>query len=179
MRMRVLPPLAALVLGAATAFLVACGGSDGRIPADDASQLTNALNQISTDFDAGRCQAAEAAVTKAQGELVDLPTSVDQKLRDRLESGIRNLRDRIPATCGKSQTQTQQQTTTQQTTTQDTQTDTNTDTTGTDTTGTDTTGTDTTGTGTDTTGTGTDTTGTGGTTTGTDTGTGGAGVTTP
>jgi hypothetical protein len=177
--MRVLPPLAALVLGAATAFLVACGGSDGRIPADDASQLTNALNQISSDFDAGRCQAAEAAVAKAQGELVDLPTSVDQKLRDRLESGIRNLRDRIPATCSASQTQTQQQTTTQQTTTQDTQTDTNGDTTGTDTTGTDTTGTDTTGTGTDTTGTGTSSTGTSSTSTGTDGGTSTTGGTSP
>ena len=45
MRMRVLPSLAALVLGAATALLVACG-SDGRIPASDASSLTSALNQI-------------------------------------------------------------------------------------------------------------------------------------
>jgi hypothetical protein len=170
--MRVLPPLAALVLGAATAFLVACGGNDGRIPADNASQLTNALNQVSSDFDAGRCQAAEAAVTKAQGELVDLPTSVDQKLRNRLEAGIRNLRNRVPATCKAAQTQTQQQTTTQQTTTQQT-------TTQTDTTGTDTTGTDTTGTGTDTTGTGTDTTGTGIDTTGTNGGTSTTGGTSP
>jgi hypothetical protein len=180
MRMRVLPPLAALVLGAATAFLVACGGSDGRIPAGDASRLTSALNQISVDFDAGRCQAAEAAVTKAQGEVVDLPTSVDQKLRDRLESGIRNLRNRIPATCNASQTQTQQQTTTQQTTTQDTQTDENT--TSTEQTGTDTTGTDTTGTGTDTTGTDTTTTGTtstGTTGTGTDGGTSSTGGASP
>ena len=46
MKMRVLPPLAALLLGAATALLVACGGGDGRIPAGDASSLTSALNQI-------------------------------------------------------------------------------------------------------------------------------------
>ena len=35
MRLRLLPALAALVLGAATALLVACGG-DGRIPSGDA-----------------------------------------------------------------------------------------------------------------------------------------------
>ncbi len=179
MRMRVLPPLAALALGVATAFLVACGGSDGRIPAGDASRLTSALNRISVAFDAGHCQAAEAAVTRAQSDLVDLPTSVDAKLRERLQAGIRNLRDRIPATCKASQTQTQQQTTTQQTTTQDTQTDkntTSTDQTATDTTGTDTTGTDTTGTNTTTTG----TTSTGTTSTGTtDGGTSSTGGTSP
>ena len=91
MRMRVLPALAALVLGAATAVLVACGG-DGRIPAGDASSLKSALNQISADYRAGHCAAAaQRAVAKAQNELLDLPDSVDAKLRDRLQSGISNL----------------------------------------------------------------------------------------
>jgi len=173
-RMRVLPPLAALVLGAATAVLVACGGGDGRIPAGDASSLTSALNQISSDFRAGHCEAAQRAVAKAQNELLALPDTVDARLRERLQSGIRNLAERVPATCDQAQTQTQSQTTsTQDTTTSETTT--------TDTTGTDTTGTDTTGTGTDTTGAGTSTTPTS-TTPGTDTGTGGTtvgGVTTP
>jgi hypothetical protein len=165
MRMRVLPMLAALAMGAATAFLVACG-SDGRIPAGDASSLNNALSQISTDYRAGRCEAAERAVAKAQNEVLDLPDSVDAKLRDRLQSGISNLGKRVPATCDEQQTQTQEteppttstDTTTTETTTTDTDTDTDTDTTGTDT-------------GTTDTGTGTGTTNTG--TTGTDTGTGG------
>lgn len=177
MRMRVLPPLAALVLGAATALLVACGGGDGRIPAGDASSLTSALNQISSDYRAGHCEAAQRAVAKAQNELLALPDTVDARLRERLQSGIRHLAERVPATCDQAQTQTQTQT---DTSTQDT---TTTATTTTDTTGTDTTGTDTTGTGTDTTGTGTNTTTTGTSTTpGTDTGTGGTsvgGVTTP
>jgi hypothetical protein len=177
-RMRVLPPLAALVLGAATALLVACGGGDGRIPARDASSLTSALNQISSDYRAGHCEAAQRAVAKAQNELLALPDTVDARLRERLQSGIRHLAERVPATCDQTQTQTQTQT---DTSTQDT---TTTETTTTDTTGTDTTGTDTTGTGTDTTGTGTNTTTTGTSTTpGTDTGTGGGtsvgGVTTP
>jgi hypothetical protein len=177
MRMRVLPPLAALVLGAATAVLVACGGGDGRIPAGDASSLTSALNQISSDYRAGHCQAAQRAVAKAQNELLALPDTVDARLRERLQSGIRHLAERVPATCDQAQTQTQTQT---DTSTQDT---TTTETTTTDTTGTDTTGTDTTGTGTGTTGTGTSTTPTNtNTTPGTDTGTGGTsvgGVTTP
>jgi len=173
MRMRVLPMLAALAMGAVTAVLVACGG-DGRIPAGDASSLESALRQISTDYRAGRCEAAERAVAKAQNEVLDLPSSVDAKLRDRLQAGISNLGKRVPATCDEQQTQTQEtappttstdKTTTDETTTTDTDTDTDTDTTGTDT---DTTGTDTGTTGTDTSTTPTDTG-----TTGTDTGTGG------
>jgi hypothetical protein len=170
--MRVLPMLAALLMGAATAVLVACG-SDGRIPSGDASSLDSALSQISTDFRQGRCEAAQRAVARAQNQVLELPDSVDAKLRDRLQSGISNLRKRVPATCDEQQTQTQETapptTSTDKTTTETTTTDTETDT-GTDTTGT---GTDTTGTDTGTTGTDTGTTGTDTGTTGTDTGTGG------
>ena len=171
MTVRLLPALAALVLGAATAVLVACGG-DGRIPAGDASSLKNALNQVSADYRAGHCTAAAQAVAKAQNELLALPDSVNAKLRDRLQSGISNLRKRVPATCEQAQTQTPTQT---DTTTTDTTT-TETTTTDTGTTGTDTGTTDTGTTGTDTGTTGTGTTGTDTTTTGTDTGTGGTSV---
>jgi hypothetical protein len=181
MTMRVLPMLAALVMGAATAVLVACG-DDGRIPSSDASSLESALRQISTDYRAGRCEAAERAVAKAQNEVLDLPNSVDAKLRDRLQAGISNLGKRVPATCDEQQTQTQETappTTSTDTTTTDETTTTDTDTTDTDT---DTTGTETDTTGTDTTGTETSTTPTNTGTTGTDTGTGGTppgGETTP
>jgi hypothetical protein len=175
MRRRLLPALAALVLGAATAVLVACGG-DGRIPASDASSLKSALSRIESDYRAGHCDAAAQDVVKAQNALLELPASINADLRNRLQAGIGNLAKQVPKTCDQAQTQTQQtqpDTTTTDTTTTDT---TTTDTTTTDTTGTDTTGTDTTATDT----TGTDTTGTA--TTGTDTGTGGTpsgGGTTP
>jgi hypothetical protein len=173
--MRLLPPLAALLLGAATAFLVACG-DDNLIPASDASRVQNALNEVEADYRAGKCQAAEAAVARAKGALLNLPDSVDSRLRDRLSSGVAKLAEEVPATCGGSQTQTQQ-TQTQETQTDTTTTNTDTTTTDTGTTGTDTgtTGTDTgtTGTDTGTTGTTTGETTTGGTTTG-DGGTGGA-----
>jgi hypothetical protein len=174
--MRVLPPLAALVLGAATAFLVACGGSDGRIPASDASSLTSALNQISSDYRAGHCVAAQRAVAKAQNAVLALPDTVDARLRQRLQSGIQNLAAKVPATCSQTQTQTQETQTDTGTTATGT---TDTGTTDTSTTDTGTTGTDT---GTPTTPAGTTGTSSTGTTTGTDTGTGGAsvgGVTTP
>ena len=171
MRIRVVPSFAALVLGAATALLVACGG-DGRIPSSDASSLKSALNRIESDYRAGRCDAAQKDVAKAQNELLNLPDSVNTDLRDRLQSGIRNLGERVPATCGQAQTETQEtqpETTTDTPTTESTESETTTSETTTTDTGTDTGGTDTTGTGT-----GTDTSGTTtGTGTGTDTGTGG------
>src|SRR3954463_1828225 len=138
--MRVLPPLAALLLGAATALLVACGGGDGRIPASNASSLTSALSQISSDYRAGHCVAAQRAVAKAQNAVLALPDTVDARLRRRLQSGIQNLAAKVPATCSQAQTQTQQTQT--DTTTNDT-TSTPTTGTGTGTAPTDTTGTDT------------------------------------
>ena len=161
MSMRLLPQVAALLLGVATAFLVACG-NDNLIPASDASRVQNALNEVEADYRAGKCQAAEQAVARAKGALLNLPDSVDSRLRDRLSSGLAKLGEEVPATCGQSQTQTQET----QTQTQETQTDTQSTDTETDT---GTTDTGTTGTDTGTTGTGTGTTGTG--TTGTNTGT--------
>jgi hypothetical protein len=174
-RMRVLPPLAALLLGAATALLVACGGGDGRIPASNASSLTSALSQISSDYRAGRCESAQRDVAKAQNAVLALPDTVDARLRRRLQSGIQNLAAKVPATCSQAQTQTQQT----QTDTGTTDTGIDTGTTDTGTTDTGTTGTDT---GTPTAPTGTTPTSTTGTTPGTDTGTGGTtvgGVTIP
>jgi len=170
MRMRLLPQLAALLLGAATAFLVACG-DDNLIPPSDASRVQNALNDVQADYRAGKCQAAEQAVARAKGALLNLPDSVDSRLRDRLASGVAKLGEEVPATCGQAQTQTQET----QTQTQETQTDTESTDTGTTGTDTGTTGTDTgtTGTGTTGTDTGTTSTGTTGTGTTTDDGTGG------
>ncbi|HEY7599541.1 MAG TPA: hypothetical protein VH741_06415 [Candidatus Limnocylindrales bacterium] len=140
--MRVLPLLAAFVLGAGSAFLVACGGSDNLIPSGDASSIENALSQVSSDFDSGRCSAAQDAVTKLHSALLNLPDSVDSRLRTRLRQGVNNLDTRVRQTCTAAQTQTQQ-TQTQQTNTSTGTTDTGT--TGTQTTTGTTTGTDTTG----------------------------------
>jgi hypothetical protein len=162
MRMRLLPQLAALLLGAATAFLVACG-DDNLIPASDASRVQNALDEVQADFRAGNCQGAEQAVARAKGALLNLPDSVDSRLRDRLRSGVAKLAEEVPATCGQSQTQTQET----QTQTQETQTDTESTDTDTETETTESTETETEPT--ESTGTTTGETTTGGTTTGDDT----------
>jgi hypothetical protein len=164
MRMRLLPQLAALLLGAATAFLVACG-DDNLIPASDASRVQNALDEVQADFRAGNCQGAEQAVARAKGALLNLPDSVDSRLRDRLRSGVAKLAEEVPATCGQSQTQTQETQT--QTQTQETQTDTESTDTDTETETTESTETETEPT--ESTGTTTGETTTGGTTTGDDT----------
>jgi hypothetical protein len=138
MRMRVLPSLAALLLGVAVAFLVACG-DDGRIPASDASRVQNALEEVEADFRAGNCEGAEEAVARAKGALLNLPDSVDSRLRDRLASGVARLGERVPATCGQAQTQTQETQPEQPTQTETTQTETTaTETTQTETTATET-----------------------------------------
>jgi lysozyme family protein len=173
MRMRLLPSLVALILGAATAFLVACGG-DGQIPASDASRVDNALDEVAANFRAGNCQAAEQAVARARGALLNLPDSVDSRLRARLRSGVANLSERVPATCGQAQTQTQET----QTQTQETQPTESTQTETTDTSTTDTSTTDTRTQPTESTGTTTGGTTTGGTT-GTSTGTSPGGATSP
>jgi hypothetical protein len=167
--MRLLPQLAALLLGAAAAYLVACGGDDNLIPPSDASRVENALNEVAADYRAGRCQAAEAALAKARGALLNLPSSVDARLRDRLRAGIANLGERVPATCGQTQTQQPEtQTETQETQTETQTTDTETTDTETETTQTETQPTESTGTTTG--GTTTGGTTTGGTTTGDTTG---------
>jgi hypothetical protein len=184
MRMRALHLLVAAALGVAVALLVACGSSgSGKIPSADATRLDRALNRVAADTRAGNCDAAEAAVVRAQGVALNLPDSVDRQLRARVRAGIANLGDRVPIQCQQAQTgetTTQQQPTQTQTPPADTQTTDTTDTTGTSTTDTSTTDTSTTSTSTtDTapttsTGTGTTTTGATNTTPPSNGGTGGA-----
>ncbi len=142
MRMRVLPLLLALLLGGATAFVVSCGSDrSGLIPASDAGTLTSALDQVASATKAGECVRAGQALSRAQGAVIRLPSSVDPRLKTRLQSGIDNLRKRVPVDCQQT-TSTEAPTTTQA---PDTQTETTqTETTQTETTQTETAPTDTT-----------------------------------
>ncbi len=135
MRMRVLPLLVALLLGGATAFVVACGGDRSHlIPAGNASDLTSALDQVAAATRSGDCAAAGQALTRAHGAFVRLPSTVDRRLRSRLNSGLKNLDERVPVDCKKATsteapptvTQAPPQTQTTQTETQTTQTETTT-----------------------------------------------------
>jgi hypothetical protein len=168
---RVLPLLAALLLGAGASVLAACGeGPSSGIPATNADALNRDLDAVQQAVADGRCERAQAALTRVRGQILNLPSSTSDRLVARLQQGADNLEQRIPSDCEATATTTQTDTTPTQTTTTDTtptQT-TPTQTTTTDTTPTQTTTTDTTPTQT----TPTTPTTTGGTGTGTGTGNG-------
>jgi hypothetical protein len=143
---RLLPLLAALLLGAGASVLAACGaGPRSGIPASNAGALTQDLDAVAQAVADGRCQTAEAALTRVRGEILNLPPSTSARLTARLRQGADNLDQRIPVDCAKNQTTTTDTTTTQAPTTDTTPTQTTpTQTTTTQTTTTDTTPTQTT-----------------------------------
>ena len=106
--------LALTVSALAVALLSACGTSSGRLPAGRASAMQAELDQVAAGVRSGNCTGAEQALSRVQGELLNLPRSTDAELRQRLQEGVDNLRARVPAACqqarGQSTTETQTQT---------------------------------------------------------------------
>ena len=90
---------AALVVLAAGP-LAACGSSGDLIPAPRAADLDARLDAVKTAVDNGDCTAAQQAVAQARGDVLNLPSSVDAALRDRLQEGVDNLAELVPAQCG-------------------------------------------------------------------------------
>jgi hypothetical protein len=129
---RTFPLLAALLLGAACAVLVACGGSGSTkdlIPADQASQMIDQLDTIQNAVDRGRCSGVDNEVVTLQGQINDLSNRVDASLKRRLQEGVNNLADIAPDECfarrdRQQTTATTPTTATQTTTTQTTTTET-------------------------------------------------------
>jgi len=125
---RALPFLLALVLGVAAAALVACGssGSSRRqfIPDRSAQRMSDALDDVRSAVDDGDCTEAQQALARARGVLVNLPSSVSDRLVAQLRQGLDNLRVIAPKECAenraKSQTQSTTETTTSETTTTET-----------------------------------------------------------
>jgi len=119
-----LPYLLALVLGASTAVLAACGSgssSDRKqfIPQRSADRLSSALSDVQSAVDDGNCDDAARAIVRARSVLVNLPSAVSDRLVARLRQGIDNLEKVAPNECKQNQATTQE-TTTQETTTQQT-----------------------------------------------------------
>jgi cell division septation protein DedD len=117
---RALPFLLALVLGVAAAALVACGssGSSRRqfIPDRSAQRMSDALDDVRSAVDDGDCTEAAQALARARGVLVNLPSSVSDRLVSRLRQGLDNLQEVAPDECAKHRTQSQTTTTTETTT---------------------------------------------------------------
>jgi cell division septation protein DedD len=125
---RALPFLLALVLGVAAAALVACGssGSSRRqfIPDRSAQRMSDALDDVRSAVDDGDCTTAAEALARARGVLVNLPSSVSDRLVAQLREGLDNLRVVAPRECAENRAKSQTQTTTETTTPEATTTET-------------------------------------------------------
>jgi len=94
--------LLAIVLGAATALLVSCGGSsDKLIPVADAGPLQTDFEAVAQEAESGdgSCSLTEAAIAKTEQDFHALPSKLDAGLRATLRQGIENLRSRALVLC--------------------------------------------------------------------------------
>jgi hypothetical protein len=92
--------LVALLLGALSAFAVACGQeTEGLISANRASEMQDHLDAIDRQVAAGQCDAVDGRLAALRREINDLPGSVDRDLRLRLREGLETLERQAPEEC--------------------------------------------------------------------------------
>ncbi|MGI8803565.1 MAG: hypothetical protein ACR2KV_15610 [Solirubrobacteraceae bacterium] len=95
-----LPLVLAGALGVGAALLVACGASStALIPAGNAGQLKSDFGAVAG---ASCGQALTDAVAQTRSDLAALPATLDARLRQSLENGVRTLTTRAPAQCTQS-----------------------------------------------------------------------------
>jgi len=100
--------LLAGLLGGATALLVSCGSSSGKlIPLANARPLQSDFELVAQAAEAGDgdCSATQTAIAKTEQDFNALPSTVDTGLRDTLRQGIDNLRARALTLCTQPPTQ--------------------------------------------------------------------------
>jgi hypothetical protein len=137
--------IVAAVLGVLCATLVACGDRSRLIPSGDAGRLQGDLDNLQSRVQSGDCDQISDALQQLNDDLAQLPTTVDIRLRNRIQEGAAALVNQAPEACREAQaTETTTTETTDTTDTETTDTETETETTPTDTAPTDTTPTDTT-----------------------------------
>jgi hypothetical protein len=124
------PHLVALACGALAAFAVGCGDRSHLIPASRADDLVQQLSSLRERIDSGRCDGLDARVKTFHDDATNLSSSVDSRLRRRINDGVAALqkaadRDCQAAADAKTRTETQPtDTTTTETDTTQTQTET-------------------------------------------------------
>jgi hypothetical protein len=113
--------LAALV-AAASAVLLGCGGDNGpapSIPAANAQILENKIAEVNANVQVGSCLVAASKTDELLADINDLPSGVNQDVRNALENGANNLKLLLndPAQCQpRSETTTSTPSTTESTT---------------------------------------------------------------
>jgi hypothetical protein len=73
-------------LGFSVAFVAGCGSGAGLLSGNQASALQNQLQQISSALSAGRCGAVRSGTQSLASQVASLPTTVNEKLRQALDS---------------------------------------------------------------------------------------------
>lgn len=79
--------------GFAVSLLAACGGHGGLLTGDQATQLNNQLDQVSSAVSARDCAAASSAAKSLETEVLGLPSSVDATLRSDLSQGASTVNE--------------------------------------------------------------------------------------
>jgi hypothetical protein len=109
-------------LGLAVSLLVACGGGAGLLSSNQANTLNSQLDQVSSAVASGNCAAASSAVSDFSNMVSNLPTGVNQTLRDNLSQDATTLGQLAAKDCQNATTTTSTTTTPTTSTTQTTST---------------------------------------------------------
>jgi len=98
--------LLALILGALSAGLVACGSSSSPklLSGGRADQINSALDDVRAAVDAHQCAQARRALQRLDTLLATLPRSTDARLQQRLQDGASALARDVPRDCVQTQT---------------------------------------------------------------------------
>ena len=117
------PIVLALIVAAASAGLLGCGGDSGPDPSlsgQEAGVLVSRLDEIQSNVDVGSCLVAADRTEELLAEVEQLPDSVNQDVKNALTRGATNLLDLLedPDQC-ESRTTTTETTTTSPTTTEE------------------------------------------------------------
>lgn len=105
-------------LGFTAAFVVACGGSNGLLTADQASTLSTRLDAISQAVNAGNCSVATNAADAFNTAVGDLPPSVSTKLVQNLGDGAQTVKQLAATDCSSTSSSSSSSSTTSTTTTE-------------------------------------------------------------
>ena len=87
--------LLALTLAGASAGILGCGGDDGpdpSIPTENARTLLAKITEIRANVEVGSCLVADEKTDDLLADIDELPSSVNDDVRQALENGANNLK---------------------------------------------------------------------------------------
>jgi hypothetical protein len=86
-------------LGFTAAFVVACGGTNGLLTADQGSTLSSRLDAVSKAVNSGNCTAATTAANAFNTAVGNLPPAVSTKLVQNLGDGAQTVEQLAAKDC--------------------------------------------------------------------------------